>query len=535
MSASIEESYSKGAFIRVHAPSNLDAAANYSPGDTITGIQECDPCLFELVNVRDARVFIDDVEVRPDESGRYAWTPTFLAGRVEIVIAPPHDDEISFYLLVGPAAKKVVEAQFDAMVDEIRSFKASLLLGTSSATTAFGNEGSRAAFEELIRLARLRRHAHPFLRALRTICHRPHRSISHAEHRVPLARAKRLHPRALREPRVAAIVRGGRLDEASPDSVQVATSTAVQTFDTPANRAVKALAFRFQAQISSLIESLESARMQGDGAEQLLRRPRREHFLRGLLHELKPLLQREPFASVSRLEASAASLTQISAQPVYSNAYRQGGRALLRGVNGTGEEDHLFISPTWGVYENWCFVHLLAKLAQSFGNVAWRRTRRGIVSAMESYELKLADGTQVEAHFQANFASRSAESGRSGWSISRMRIPDIVFVLKSPTRFEFLVLDAKYRRHRDNVLEAMESAHIYHDSLRAGMQRPAFCGLLLPAVPDVPHLEADAFLLEHGVGTFSQFSPGAPGIQRCIDFVTRWIRQSVSQNTLAEC
>lgn len=531
MTAIFGNPHGAGALIRVHTRGEVNAIADYLPGTIIDNVQECDTCLFEPVNVSDSRMFIDDVEVHPGEKGLYAWTPTFLAGRVEIVIATANGEELLFHILVGPSVKKVIRAQFDTMIEEIRSFKAALLLGTSGATTSFGNEGKRAVFEELVQLARLRRYAPEFLRELRSICRTPHRSISHAEHRVPLARVKRLHPLALREPRIAAIIGGIAPDEVSLDSLHIATSTAVQTFDTPANRAFKALAFRLQARIVTLLESLENAHMKGDAAEQLMRRPRRERVLKRILDELKSLLREEPFASVSRMETLAASLTQISAQPTYSHGYRQGNRALLRGVAGDGGEDHFHISPTWGVYENWCFVHLLAKLAQSFGRSSWSVMKRGMVSADESYELNLSDGTQIEAHFQANFPSGSANFGRTGWSISGMRIPDIVLVLKRLGRSEFLVLDAKYRRHRNNVLEAMESAHIYHDALRAGAQRPAFCALLLPAIPDVPHLETDAFLLEHGVGTFSEFAPGAPGVKRCLNFVTEWITRNVSQDS----
>jgi hypothetical protein len=197
---------------------------------------------------------------------------------------------------------------------------------------------------------------------------------------------------------------------------------------------------------------------------------------------------------------------------------------LLRGVEGTADRDHLYVSPTWGVYETWCFVHLLSKLAESLGQSNWKSINGGIVSAAESYELELANGSRIEAHFQANFPSACPATNRAGWSLSRSRIPDIVLVVRSVTRFEFLVLDAKYRRKKDNVLEAMESAHIYHDSLRVEQQRPAFCALLLPAQPDVPHLEPDSFLFEHGVGTISQFSLGASGVRRCVDVITEWVK-----------
>ncbi|WP_321945532.1 DUF2357 domain-containing protein [Paraburkholderia sp. J10-1] len=520
---SFEDAQSNGVLLKVSLPGDQTPTATYAAGSLIVGLRECEPCQIEIVNARHARLFIDDVEVRQDEHGRFAWTPTFFAGRVEIVVAIDQDNEIAFHAVVGPSISKMIDEQFDAMIDEIRAFRAALLLGISSATTTFGSEFGTHAFERLVLLARLKRYAPGFLRSLRAICRMPHRSILYGEHRIPLSRAKRLHPLALREPRIAAVVARRAVDTAPLDSLQVATPTAVQTFDTPANRALKALAIRLETRITDLLDSVQDSRLEGDIAEQQLRRPRRVRFLSGLLRELKPLLAQEPFSSASRLETSAASLTQISAQPLYSSAYRQGNRALLRGVDGTNDQSPLYVSPTWGVYETWCFAHLLGRVAQSVGQSAWWILRSGIVSAAESYELTLADGRLLEAHFQANFRSSYPEAGRQGWSLSRSRIPDIVFVLRGEGACSFLVLDAKYRRYRENVLEAMESAHIYHDSLRVDLQRADFCALLLPAAPDLPHLERDAFLIEHGVGTFSHFAPGGQGVKRCVDFLTAWI------------
>lgn len=531
---SFEDTPCEGVLLSVSLPGDRTPPATYAAGSLIVGLRECEPCQIEIVNARHVRLFIDDVEVRQNEHGRFAWTPTFFAGRIEIVVEIDQENEIAFHAVVGPSTSKVIDEQFDAMIDEIRSFRAALLLGSSSATTEFGSEFGPHAFEGLVLLARLKHFAPGFLRSLRAICRKPHRSILHDEHRIPLARAKRLHPLALREPRIAAIVAGRAIDAAPLDSLQVATPTAVQTFDTPANRALKALTIRLDARITDLLELVQESRLEGDITEQLLRRRRRAHFLSELLQGLRPVLAQEPFSSVSRVETSAASLTQISAQPVYSSAYRQGNRALLRGVDGANDQSHLYVSPTWGVYETWCFAHLLGRVAQSPGQSGWRVLRSGIVSAAESYELTLADGSLIEAHFQANFRSSHPEAGRQGWSLSRSRIPDIVFVLKREGACSFLVLDAKYRKHRENVLEAMESAHIYHDSLRVDLQRADFCALLLPGEPDVPHLEHEAFLIEHCVGTFSQFAPGKQGVERCVDFLIAWINNRGRNDALVK-
>ncbi|MCC8402003.1 restriction endonuclease-like protein [Paraburkholderia sp. MMS20-SJTN17] len=498
------------------------APTTYYPGDTITGLRECEKCVFEILDVYTAQLFVDDVEVRADKDGRYEWTPTFYAGRVEIGVSIHPDADTVYYAQVGPSSEKTGDEQFETMVREIRDFRASLLLGETSAAMSFGNDPAISPLDNLVRLTRLKRYAPVFLREARAICRVPHRSLLQADRLISLARAKRLHPLALREPRLAAIVAGHAIESASLDSIRVATSTPVQTFDTPSNRALKALVTKVKAQATDLLAAVYQGQFGGNPEEQALRRPRRERLLQRLVSEANSLLTREPFRSVSRLETSAASLTQIAAQPAYSSAYRHGTRALLRGVEGTSDQDHLHVSPTWGVYETWSFVHLLSRLAEKLGPAQWKSIRNGIVSAAESYSLELTDGIRLEAHFQANFPAGAPSSNRAGWSLSRLRIPDIVLAIQTPTRFEFLVLDAKYRRKRDNVLEAMESAHIYHDSLRVHHHRPTFCALLLPAVADVPSLDVDSFLHEHGVGTISQFLAGDAGVKRCVDLITSW-------------
>jgi len=520
-----------GLRLRLHAVQQPAAAPiEYCAGATIEGLRECDRYVIEVLNVHGARLFVDDVEVPRDEQGRFAWTPAFYAGRVEIVVTMAPDTESRFYAYVGPASSKVTDEHFEWMVREIRDFRASLLLGTSSASMAFGDNPATSGLDDLFRLDRLRLHAPAFLQEVHAICRLPHRSLCQGDRLVSLSRAKRVHPRVLREPRIAAIVSGPMHDVAALDSLYVATSIPEQTFDTPSNRALKAMVTRVMAHATDLLVAVSLGRLGGDQQEQALRRPRRERFLRRLIDDAKALLKREPFRSVSRVETSAASLTQIAAQPAYGSAYRRGTRALHQGIGGPTEVDHLRVSPTWGVYETWCFVHLLSQLADRFGQRQWAVKRDGIVSAAESYGLKLADDFWIEAHFQANFPSGEPFSHRAGWSLSRFRIPDIVIAIRSATRRDFIVLDAKYRSKRENVLEAMESAHIYHDALRVNGQRPVFCALLLPAQPEVLSLDEDAFLHEHGVGTISRFTAAGDGVRRCVELIANWVQGATGEH-----
>jgi len=108
-------------------------------------------------------------------------------------------------------------------------------------------------------------------------------------------------------------------------------------------------------------------------------------------------------------------------------------------------------------------------------------------------------GRRAELILQPTFRSRDVEVPGL-WSISKERVPDLVLRVDSTDRTRLVVLDAKYRASRSNILDAMESAHIYQDSLRIGSRRPDATLLLLPAGGGAKWLEDPAFQSEHRVG-----------------------------------
>ena len=86
------------------------------------------------------------------------------------------------------------------------------------------------------------------------------------------------------------------------------------------------------------------------------------------------------------------------------------------------------------------------------------------------------------------------------WSVSKERVPDLLFTIESSEGTCFVVLDAKYRTSRSNVLDAMASAHIYQDSLRIGSRRPEGSMLLIPSGGGAHWLEDPQFQSKHRVG-----------------------------------
>ena len=109
------------------------------------------------------------------------------------------------------------------------------------------------------------------------------------------------------------------------------------------------------------------------------------------------------------------------------------------------------------------------------------------------------DDHQAELLLQPKFAANNPGTDNM-WSISGQRIPDFVLKVERAGDLRFVVLDAKYRASRANVLDAIESAHIYQDSLRIRSRRPEGSLLIVPSSGGARWLEDPAFQEEHRVG-----------------------------------
>ena len=495
-------------------------------GEEATALQEDNKYFVDVHAAAPFRLFLDDVEIHKTAAGCYVWTPSFFAGCVTADVVEPSGLEHTFRVYVSPTRKKLDAKQFDVMLDQIRSFDTTLLLGASAAAMGFGREGRFGRFEPLVQLARLRQHGPGFLAAVREISRVPQRFLRPASQALPLSRVRRLHPSSLQDRRLAALAAGYLIDGESLESMQLLSQSPILTVDTPANRTLMALLRRFRAVVRTLKDKTEALSLGGSREDQTQRKDRRLERLEIMRTATEKLFDSYPFTEVTNSETTAAGLTQIVAHPLYSRAYRKGTEALRLAVDGTNLEDLLQVSPSWGVYETWCFIHLAQALAAIAGHPL-QLGKPSAAAAELALHCALADGRHVELLFQPTFTSESPNGERSAWSLSRERRPDVVLVVTCGINRRFLVLDAKYRSGRENVLDAMTSAHIYHDALRIDGKPPEMCLLLLPGQPTVASLEETSFWRTHRVGALSEFSVGAQGVHRCADTLRLWLDEPV--------
>ena len=421
-----------------------DTWTELKPGHVETGLNEDTDYLLATGARLDSRVFVDDVELLREATSFFRWRPSFYAGRVAVDLVAPREQGTRYFLDVSPSQAKSGQAEFDEMVADIRAFDQVLLGGASSASMKFGHTGKPGKLASDILLARLREHGPAFLSAVEAIASSPHRSLAAEAKVLPLSRIRRLHHSSLQDRRLAAMATGHSPSLEAIDTLQVSSLTSGFTFDTPANRALLALLRRFRAALTAMHEKVRELKLGSPPEEQALRVERRLEDIDRLGLRARKLQFGPLFSEVTSGETSSAGLTQIAAQPTYSRAYRLGCRSLASDVDGADSSDQLHVAPSWGIYETWCYLRVLKTVKEVTG-VEGLPSEPRVVAAERATSFALADGAMLEVLFQATFPALKAANKRSGWSLSRERRPDIVFVYSHGDATRSLVLDAKWR------------------------------------------------------------------------------------------
>ena len=452
--------------------------------------------------------FVDDEPIGIDEAGCWSWAPGFYAGVVEAEIRY-NDKVVRRYVLdVSPDPDKLGEESYARLIDDIRRTDPTLLTGTEPSGAHSGAVGEDQ--DPWVEFRRVRRHAPDFTSALRRVVARPIRSLKSSRRAVPLRMARRVDTRT-----VTAAAASGAIGALTDSAVTRSMLADDPLFDVPwieeqldgaANRCMAWLLLAFHRRVRYLQSSLD-AQVQGtDSGTRTVLEARwqvRRQFLEALSREVRGFLRSEPFRSVTRPEVTAAGLNAVSSHPKYSRAYRSGWKAIRPGLAGVDPTEVVWLRPTWELYERWCFLRIVSKLS---GQISGQRVKPKH-GATRAWQGNSNDGRRITVLLQPRFPSFDNASAEGFRSLSREREPDIVITVASDMERRFLVLDAKYRQKRENILDAMTSAHIYHDSLRWGSHRPQAALLLVPAGGGAAWLEARETIAAHGVGVVP-FAPG---------------------------
>ncbi len=455
--------------------------------------------------------YVDDVRLEEQgaQDGRaWCWSPGYFAGEVVAELLNDVDETVATYRLdVATDGTKLGSASYAEMVSTILDFDPALLFGTEEAQRGIGNEGEFTNTH--LQYARLRRYGDRLQAALRQVTKKPLTSLRRERVSVGAHQVKRLDVagvrKALMNPNGLALLHKDSPGRPRLNAVQFDVSSVYDEQDNPANQALGLILWDVMRRCRQVLRSLqEIVRKESHSETRSELNPRlvrRITFVETLLGKLGRVQRTSPFCELTQRRFSAAGLNAISAHPVYARAYRFGWYALRSGVLGQENEEALWLSPTWEIYERWCYVIVVGQLKALYPGLLWRRR----ASFSKNGRIRWRGtgiGVELDVWFQVRCPAVDRTPYRGFSSLSRLRFPDIVITLKSPVGNRFIVLDAKYRSSRHGVLDAMASAHLYHDSLRWGGRKPDASLLLIPRGGAVAVLEEADYRAAHGIGTW---------------------------------
>ena len=487
------------------------------------GFQERQPVTFIGPPDKDCRLLIDDepLALTSAVEGRgWMWEPGFFAGEVTAELRVRYGEVLGRWRLdVSPDPLKLGGEMFREMVAELLKFDPELVLGQEPARSRLGSLSEHQ--NPLVALARLRIHSEGIFAAFSSVIREPIKAIRPRRCRVPLQAVRRVDRRSIltsmRRPALLAVLKNLESDliEQTPNAMSVDVPEVEQHLDSSANRCLRAILGALDRRYADTYERLSVLVSREAESETVTGLARRwdtwsEFLERGRLR-IRSVLRRSPFNEVTRSEITAAGLNAIAADPLYARAWRCSWLALRMGVDGSERDDLLPLSPTWEIYERWCYMRILQILQQDVADVTWTKLDPAPHGAFIGWEARSHNGSPViQLLLQPRFPSTSGIRSSNFWSVSRERYPDIVLSHARSAEHGLVVFDAKYRVLRSNVLDAMESAHIYQDSLRRGDRRPQLSLLLVPSTKGVEWLEHPQFASTHGVGTVALGESGPP-------------------------
>ncbi|KAI2689542.1 nuclease domain-containing protein [Pseudomonas sp. TNT3] len=491
----------------IHYIDKLGRAFSVSPDGVEPGFVELGTYYFKVVPQRS--FFVDDEPLQTIRHGAFdawQWTPMFYAGKVSaelvdeggVVVATYHFD-------VAPDQSKVGEATFAAMLDEILAFDSRLLLGDEYAQRDIGREGR--VTDPHLSFARLKRYGPTLLTALTDVIRKPLTRLRRERTLRPAHQLRRIDHqtlrRALQDPAATALLYHRAQTNTGAKPLQFDVPSVFEDLDNPANQAMAVVldeTIRRCRQVITDLRTLLTRERDTDTRSALAPRlGRRIEYVEGLHSALRKIQRREPFCSLRQRRITAAGLNAISAHPAYARAYRYGWYVLRPGIDGSRNGERLWISPTWEIYERWCYLKVVATLKSLYPELSWTNhwpgTRVDVIRCTGT-----GNDTQVDVWLQVQCPAFDRPDNHGFTSVSGERYPDIVVTVKGPQGCKFIVMDAKYRVTRTAVLDAMESAHLYRDCLRWNGMRPDRAVLLVPRRGGAPWLEAMDYHEENQVG-----------------------------------
>lgn len=482
--------------LHVSGLSDLDVCIH--DGEVVQGFVEWNE--YMIRGVRQGFAFVvDDEPLVRNGDGSYTWRPSFYAGRVRAeLVDPASRTEAAFSFDVSPSPGKLGKPIFDKMLEELLAYRSGLALGSEAARISFGHEGTAEAQE--IAFERLRQYGSPCIAALEAICRSPVARLQQDRRDVRRHQVRRVDTQTLmqlgRSPGISAFLAGEASLFVDDSLVSVPATTA--SIDNAANRAISSMTARLAHRCARLTDVYAQILLQPSHSL-FVRAHRRLEVLAGFTRRLRRIRQLPLLKDISRTEVTAAGLNAIAAHPDYARGYQLAWKALRLGIEGDKGDDLLPLAPSWEIYERWCFIQVAQTFEDIFPEAKWREALRG--PSVDNITLVGSlPGVTIEVRLQSRFPAWDRSERNPFRSLTAERIPDIVVTLDNGNERRLLILDAKYRSKRHNILDAMQTAHTYRDALRWHGIRPWRVLVMIPKGGEVAWLEDRSFQEENGIG-----------------------------------
>ena len=472
------------------------------------GFTELGDVAFRVLGGDELRLLVDDEPLEAKSPGEWRWKPGYYAGLVRAELLEPDGNTVGHWRLdVSPDPNKLGADLFTRMLGEILDHDQELVLGSEPARHRLG--ALAETDNPLVALERLRRREDALAKALAYIHREPRVVLRSRREWVPLHAVRRADlwtlRAAARQPAVLAGLPSAQTDEvtAGSDREPFLDVPAVEhNLDSPANRAALFMLRALRRRAESLPARLwREAGTEGGSETRTGIRPRLqrwEEILDRMHARFRRAERKSPFREARRAEITAAGLNAVVANPVYSQFWRLGWRALRPGIHGRDASDELPLSPTWEIYERWCFVELARRLREWLPAPEWNESRRTSGNDRRETRFQRDDGASASLFLQKT----ARRDGNTLRSVSRQFVPDLVLRWEGgPLEAGFLVLDAKYRAKEQAILSGMaESAHPYQDALRWDGERPHATLLLVPDTGEAAWLADPDYIERNRVG-----------------------------------
>lgn len=266
------------------------------------------------------------------------------------------------------------------------------------------------------------------------------------------------------------------------------------SYDTPANRVIKAALVRLERELSRVVRRIEDLPPRHFASAT---RERYREYLEKILFGLRRYLRVDYLSEVREDAAPRAASVHIARTDA---RYRQLLRALdvLRWglvVDVTGPATRMYLKDTWQLYEYWVFLYVL-DLLRGWG---WSCERQGVLTTdsrrpgdvlvdvvrgeesrtrFEKRDPETGALSVVTVFFHRGFRSRMSEKGSLGpGALTVARDVDIYVEIQKGAEVIRVVLDPKYRAESERGClvcpeSAIDDMHVYRDAIGRWAARP---------------------------------------------------------------